>query len=389
MKINNFKRIAYISVIVIVLSITHLGMVYAESMSDLTNEKNDIDAKIAETNSEIAGVKHKMSDTLTQINRLNSQIGSYEDEISDLSSKLANLNVQIEEKQVKIEEQESKYNEQNELLDKRMVALYELGKTSYLDMLLSSEDLADFISQYYLMEQLAEYDTELLRVIEEIRQQIETEKEELEKNKQDAELSKEALELKTEALNRSVRDKGSLVENLTEEERTLEQQLEQFEKDKREIQARLAKIAAQSGGSSITATPSAAGYISPLAGKTKNNITTGYYGYSGHTGVDFACSSGTSIYAVKGGTVVISEALRYSSGSYRSYGEYIVIDHHDGTMTLYAHGLAGSRAVSEGQTVSQGQHIMQVGSTGNSTGPHLHFEVRVGGKPVNPTPYLP
>ena len=77
------------------------------------------------------------------------------------------------------------------------------------------------------------------------------------------------------------------------------------------------------------------------------------------------------------------------NGKYVSYGEYIIIDHQDGTMTLYAHGLSGSRLVKEGDYVSQGQQIMSVGSTGNSTGPHLHFEVFVGGKRTNPTSFLP
>ena len=123
----------------------------------------------------------------------------------------------------------------------------------------------------------------------------------------------------------------------------------------------------------------------------RNNINNkSYPSYRGHTGIDVNINViGKTIVAVKSGTVVTSKALRYSNGNYRSYGEYIVINHHDGTMTLYAHMLSGSRAVSVGQSVSQGQPIGQVGSTGNSTGPHLHFEVRIGGKDVNPTPYLP
>ena len=110
-------------------------------------------------------------------------------------------------------------------------------------------------------------------------------------------------------------------------------------------------------------TPSTCGYISPLLGKTANNITTGYKGYVGHTGVDFAVESGTEVLAVKSGTVVISDALKNSNGSYRSYGEYVVIDHHDGTMTLYAHGTADSRTVKEGDEVEAGQVIMLSGST--------------------------
>ena len=98
---------------------------------------------------------------------------------------------------------------------------------------------------------------------------------------------------------------------------------------------------------------------------------------------------GKNVVAVKDGTVVKSLALKRSDGSYRSYGEYIVINHHDGTMTLYAHMLEGSRKVSKGDNVVQGQVIGTVGNTGKSTGTHLHFEVLIKGSPVNPIPYLP
>ena len=123
-----------------------------------------------------------------------------------------------------------------------------------------------------------------------------------------------------------------------------------------------------------------------------------YPSYAGHTGVDVNIGvTGKTVVAAKAGTVVTSTALKNSNGDYRSYGEYVTINHGDGTVTLYAHMLAGSRKVTSGQKVSQGQAIGTVGSTGNSTGTHLHFEVQVltnsGGtykfKPVNPIPYLP
>ena len=98
--------------------------------------------------------------------------------------------------------------------------------------------------------------------------------------------------------------------------------------------------------------------------------------------------TGKNVVAVKDGTVVISSAQRNANGTYRSYGEYIVIDHHDGTMTLYGHMRPNSRTVSAGQNVVQGQVIGIVGTTGNSTGDHLHFEVRINGRCVNPLPYL-
>ena len=301
--------------------------------------------------------------------------------------KIDSLTSQITTKDANIKEQEEKYATQKDLLDKRLVALYESGSTSYLDMLLSSDGLADFISKYYTIEILAESDQELLTKIDNTKKQIENEKASLEAAKAEIQTSQAAIVEKKNTLAASKKQKSAIASTLSEEEKILEQQLEEFEEDKRRIQKELAALASKNNITPVA--PSAAGYISPLAGKTKSSITTGYGAYKGHTGVDFACASGTPIYAVKSGTVVTSTALRNSSGNYKSYGEYIVIDHHDGTMTLYAHMYPGSRLVSKDQNVSQGQQIGSVGTTGNSSGNHLHFEVRINGRCVNPTAYLP
>ena len=216
----------------------------------------------------------------------------------------------------------------------------------------------------------------------------------MENSKKELDSSKSEKQAKATQLQETKNQKDAYVAQLNEDEKNTQAQLEQFEQDKRNIQAQLAEIArkeaeqmASSGASNVSNNPSSSGYIRPVAGYS---ITTGWYGYAGHTGVDFSGAgiSGKPVLAVKDGTVVTSTALKNSNGSYRSYGEYIVINHHDGTMTLYAHGAPGSRRVSAGQSVKQGQQIMSVGTTGNSTGYHLHFEVRVNGRPVNPAPYL-
>lgn len=387
MNIIRNKRIICISILILTILSTTVGFTYAATSQELKSQQADIDKQIEALNSEIAGKKSEMSTALNQINKLNSEISTYENEISDLQSQIDTLNTQISEKEANIAEQQIKFDSQKEALEKRLVAMYESGTTSYLDVLLSSEGLADFVSKYYLISQLAEYDQELLNNIETTKNQIETEKQSLETAKNEIETSKAAVETKKTSLATSRNEKKSLVSNLSEQEAELQEQLEEFEADKKAIQAELAALAAKSNVTAVA--PSAAGYVSPIPGKTKSNITTGYYGYVGHTGVDFACSAGTTIVAVKSGTVVTSTAMKRANGTYKSYGEYVVIDHHDGTMTLYAHMLPGSRTVSKGQSVSQGQQIGQVGTTGNSTGNHLHFEVRINGRHVNPTPYLP
>lgn len=383
MNISKIRGIICISTLAIILAINCLGITYAVSTSDLKS----LDEQIRETSSELAGVKSQLSDNLTQINKLNSQISTAENEIVDLQSRIDTLTEEIAVKDTNIKEQEEKYAVQKDLLDKRLVALYESGSTSYLDMLLSADGLADFISKYYTIEILAESDQELLTKIDNTRKQIENEKASLEAAKNEVETSKTAVVGKKNSLASSRNQKNAIVNNLSAEEKELQERLEEFEEDKRRIQAELAALSSKNNITPVA--PSAAGYISPINGKTKANITTGYYGYAGHTGVDFALPAHTPIVAVKSGTVVTSTALKRANGQYKSYGEYIVIDHHDGTMTLYAHMYPNSRAVGPGAKVSQGQQIGQVGTTGNSTGNHLHFEVRIGGRPVNPTAYLP
>jgi len=382
-KMAKVLKTAYIILMILVILCNSTCAVYAAT---LNQQANEIDKKIDEINTEISGVKSEMSSAMNEVNELTSQISAYEDEIGDLEIKAKSLQKELNDLQKQVDEKQ-------ELLNQRLVIMYEEGSVSYLDMLLGSESLTDFISKYYIIAELAEADTELLKQIEESKNLLEESKSRVEKNKIEIENAKENKEAKMKALTTMKKDKDKKVANLTAEEKELQAELDQFEADRREIAAaiaaELAKEAANGGNTSAASNPSAAGYISPLAGKTKANITCGFYGYAGHNGVDWACSSGTAIRAVKDGTVFTSTALRYSNGKYRSYGEYIVINHHDGTMTLYAHGLSGSRQVQKGDKVKQGQTIMKVGSTGNSTGPHLHFEVRIGSKRVNPTPYLP
>ena len=134
---------------------------------------------------------------------------------------------------------------------------------------------------------------------------------------------------------------------------------------------------------------SSSGFIFPVAGLSVRNISNKRYpSYAGHTGIDVNIGvNGRSVVAVKAGKVIVSEA-KVRGGRYYSYGEYVVIQHNDGKQTLYAHMRQGSRRVSVGQVVQQGQVIGIVGATGRASGPHLHFEVRINGRPVNPFNYL-
>ena len=384
-----------LAVLIGTILLLQFNVVIAATKSELNQSSSETDKKIEEAKEELENINSEKSETLQQVEELITQISSYQSEIDELDSKLSDINSQIEDAQNKINEKQENYDKQQELLEKRLVATYEAGETSYLDVLLSSKSLTDLISNYYLISEITESDMELMDKIKKEQEEIESAKQSLETSKQELDSTRAEKKQKTTELQNAKSQKDSYVAQLNEEEKNTQAELEQFEQDKREIQAQLAAIAKQEAAnagnsniSNITNNPSSSGYIRPIVGYS---ITTGWMGYSGHTGVDFSGAgiSGKPVLAAKAGTVVTSTALKYANGNYRSYGEYIVINHHDGTMTLYAHGAPGSRLVSAGQTVSQGQQIMSVGTTGNSTGYHLHFEVRVNGVPVNPAPYLP
>lgn len=391
-----------IGILIITIIMVQSNVVVAVTNSDL----KETNKKIEETKKELNDIQNKKSDTLKQVEQITAQISEYQDQIEQLDSKIGNLNAQINDAQNKINEEQKKYEKQEELLEKRLVATYEAGETSYLDVLLSSKSITDFISNYYLVTELASYDTELLESIKKQKAEIEKAKQTLEQSKNELASSKASKESVATQLKSSKKEKDVYAAKLSESEKQTQADLEQFEADKRAMTAELARIAreeeerrkqeqANNGGSSSNlkppvTKPSASGYIFPVAGLSKANIANkSYPSYPGHTGIDVNIGvSGKTIVAVKAGTVQTSKAY-IRNGKYYSYGECIVINHHDGTMTLYAHGAPGSRRVTAGQEVSQGQAIMTVGTTGNSTGEHLHFEVRVNGYTVNPLPYLP
>ena len=382
-------------VILIILILCFLNCTYAASSTELKNKQKDIDNQIEEAKEDLEEVNLNKSQALQEINKMTQEISGYQDEIDSLQTTLDDLNTSIKESEVKIAEAEEEYNKTQRLLDERLVTMYEAGTISYLDVLLSSESLTNFISNYYLISEVATSDTELMEKIEAQRKEIEDAKKQLEDNKNQIEVVKKNKEAKNNELKAAKQKKDVEVAKLSEEEKAIQNDLEQFEKDKRAIKNELAEIArneaeSNKGNQTVPSNPSSSGYIFPVLGLSRANINNkNYPSYPGHTGVDVNINvKGKTIVAVKDGTVVKSHAYK-KGNTYYSYGECIIINHHDGTMTLYAHGAPGSRRVQEGQKVSQGQAIMTVGTTGNSSGYHLHFEVRVGGSPVNPMPYLP
>ena len=402
--------------------------VYADDVSDLQNEQASNEEKLKDTEEQKEQVTQEKSETLQQVEQLQSQISDYENQINELDTKISDLNNQITDAETQINQKQADYDKQQELLEKRLVVTYESGETSFLDVLLSSKSLTDLISNYYLISEIAEADMNLMENIENEKKEIENAKTTLEQSKQELDSSKAEKESMSVQLQNAKAEKDTYVAQLSDQEQELQSQIDELEEANKaidaeikqkqeEMQRRLEEYKKQSAGSSNNSSGnssgsgssggsssggnssgsgstggevSSSGFIWPVpSGYTR--ITTYMYYSSGqyHGAVDFGSAgiNGQPVYAVADGIVYTAKALT------TSYGNYVMILHDNGLYTLYAHGQQGSIRVSEGQRITQGQQIMNVGSTGNSTGPHLHFEVRTSpglyANRVNPVNYLP
>lgn len=398
--------------IVAVILLNSNVMVIASTQSeinDLKNQKNENDNEKEEIQKEKEKVSELKNETVKQVEELSDKIYSYQSQINELDEKINDLNSKISETQNKLDEAQKNYESQEKLLEARLVASYEAGDTSYLDFILSSESITDLISNYYLVTELATYDAELLEKIEKQKQDIENAKKTLEDSKKELDTSKISKQSVATQLQNSKNEKNKYIANLSDEEKKLQAQIDeiskandsinqtikkkkdeinrQIEEDKRQQQQNNNSGGGNNSGGSSSSGTSSSGFIKPV----NSYITTGLYYSSGqyHGAVDYGASgvNGMPVYAVADGIVVTTQALT------TSYGNYIIIAHYNGLYTLYAHGQAGSICVRDGQKVKKGQQIMKVGSTGNSSGPHLHFEVRTSpgyySNRVDPRNYLP
>ena len=378
-----------IGVLLIGIFLLQSNIVLAESTTSLKNQQSENNKKINEAQEELEEIKEEKSETMKQVEELSTQISQYQEQIDELDGKISDLNTKISEAETNLKKAQDDYTKQEELLEARLVATYEAGDTSYLDVLLSSESITDLISNYYLVTEVATNDAELLEGIEKQKQEIETAKQTLENSKNELATSKASKQSVATQLQNSKKEKDSYVAKLSEDEKQTQAELEQLQADNDKINKELKAAEEryrkqleelqkkQNSGNGGTTSSSGDSYNGGGSGFLQKpvkagSITTTMYYSSGryHGALDYGVPVGTTVYAAADGVVLTVASL---SGS---YGNYIVIQHTNGLRTWYAHG-NGVFYVSPGQTVSKGQAIMQSGNSGNSSGPHLHFEVRV------------
>ena len=374
------KKIISIILIVLLLGIYTVPSI-AASVSELEDKKDELESKQKEAENKKEEVTAEKNAILDQISELTAQISKYENEIEELNKKIDSLEESIKNKQEEIKKLEEETKERQELLISRLVAMYEMGQTTYLDVLLSSQDMTTFISNYYRIQEIAEADQAVIDSIIEKQKETETTKQELEKEKKEIDESKKEVETKNNALQVAKSTKQTKVNSLSAEEKELQETIDAFEAAIKDAQDEIeqARQEAESSGGGYEGGFDGGMFSWPLSsGSQWYNYITSVFGYrdsptagasSNHGAIDIAVSY-APVYAPADGKVIIA---RYLSG----YGNYVMIDHGDGYYTGFGH--LSSFNVSQGQTVSRGQQIAVSGNTGISTGPHLHYEVYIGG----------
>ena len=345
-------------------------------------KKNE--AAIKEYEKKIATLKKNLTSTTSLKYELDSQIRVMQENIADTESLIAKYEEMILNKNAEIEARESEYNEDYGSFLEMMRVYYEDNVTNYLDMILGADSLADFLTQFERMGSLLTLEQTLMKELNKETIDLQVMKAELVAQQNEAEALKAQQEEAQAELNTKLDDAINLINKYNKDEKIAQASLAEFQNLDKELDAELTKLLrelqAQNpnqyvGGDLLWPVDPELNYISSDYGPRV------LYGKPNtHRGIDIIRAGyniyGKNIYAANSGTVTLAV------WGHKSYGNYVLIDHGGGYATLYAH--CSSLLVSKGDKVTRGQVIAKIGSTGNSTGNHLHFEVRINGSTVDP-----
>lgn len=394
-----------------------------ETLEDLESKYEEIEKEIEKNEKELASVQkdirtneEKLEDLESQINNINEQINLLDErmdvlngDIDDLQESIdltngdiETINGQIAEIETQIAETDALMNDTREMLLARIRENYMSGEASTLELLFSSDDLSSFFARKELVTRVSEEDSKLIAELtdkvaqlDELQTQLEGQRTELEEKKTELDSQMETLSDRQTDLESSISTQQSkmseatqkqdevkyLLDDLDKDSEAYKKTIERQRKEREALEAEIDEYIRQHGSSEGDVPDEEYGndgdMMWPVKGETK--LTATYPSYSDgspHWGIDIVMANGNTrgqpFYAAQGGEVIIAK----NDGNWNSgFGNYCVVDHGDGTQTLYAH--SDGLVVSQGQIVQKGEKLGVIGATGNVTGPHLHFEVRV------------
>ena len=356
----------------------------------LKNDAADLTSQRKELESKLDALKDDKSQALAKKQLLDQKVTNTAAQIKNVEAQIADYAALITQTEAELLDAQQREEAQYELFCTRVRTMEERGKVSYWSVLFKAESFTDLLGRLDIVNEIMDADQAVIDQLQALQVEIEEKKASLEASKAESEAAKADLVAKKTELDAQRKEAIALVNEINDNENEYKETLDELDKEEERIQAMIVKKskelaaqqAAQNGGTSNAAL---GGYIWPVSSHYITSTfggraSPGGIGSTNHKGIDIGrVGYTTEIHAAKAGTVIVSQ---YSS----SYGNYVVVSHGSGNTTLYAH--MSSRKVSVGAYVNQGDVLGITGSTGHSTGPHLHFEISENGVRINPLNYL-
>ena len=371
------KCIAMILSMVLILAIAFpVGV--GGSIADLQQKQNAINNKIKEYKQQANALKNEKNSVQAEIDKLDNDMNVLSLEIESYELQKQELDMQIASREQDIVKLNEEIEVNNKALEERLRTMYKKGSSGYLEVILNSADLMDALTRVDMIQLIVQSDVDLLKSIAEQKQKVEDIRATLKEEKTEVVSIQNNVLAKKAQVQVASQTKESYMSTLEKDIKQIQYMEEKMEAQSAQIEKDI--LAAQrdveyAGGEMLW--PSPGNYrITSYYGK-RNDPITGVW--TSHGGMDIAAPYGSSVVSANGGVVIFA-------GWHYSYGNYVIVDHGGGISTLYGHN--SKLVVSAGQTVSRGQKIAQCGSTGYSTGNHVHFEVRINGVRTDPMKYL-
>lgn len=378
-------KVLAVAVVLIFLAVSIISIIpqFGAGAKTAQERIDEAQKKQEEIQKDIDAAKGEKQVSVAAKEAIDREISALQTDIDSLSSRIADSDRKIAEKETELQKAQEECDRQYASYCDRAELLLERGSVSYLEILIKADSFEDFLTRAALVQEIAEYDNNKLKTLQKYAEEVKLLKQELEDERATVVALKADADTKMASLEAKRAESQAIIDSISGNISELQKALDAQERAEAAARAEIARLTSNSASSSTPysggafAWPSTSSYITSSYG-TRTHPITGKV--KTHTGLDIGAAHGTDIYAAADGTVLISG---WNTGG---YGNYVVIDHGGGLTTLYAH--CSSLVVSAGQRVSKGQVIAKCGSTGMSTGPHLHFEVLKNGAHTNPMPYF-
>lgn len=366
---------------------------YQAEDEDLTNQLSNIQQQMTNEANKKSEAEKTIGTVYEQLHAIQRDLDTATAELKQVQADRIQLDKDITKTEAELKAAQARLQSREKVFYKRVRDIYINGRLSYLDVVIGSRDFSDFANRMEMLKRILQSDMDLINTIKTEREEIASKKAKLEADRAKVlELEKVAQE-KQNVINQKKAERQAVLERAMNDRDTAERAYNELMASSASITAMLqqraaeraaaAAAASQGGGGGATWVQGTGQLSAPVNAPITSNFGWRIHPIYGtrrlHAGTDFGVDEGTPVHAADGGVVV-------EAGWVSGYGYTVIIDHGNGMSTLYAHN--SDVAVSPGQTVSKGQVVSYSGNTGGSTGPHLHFEVRINGEPTDPMGYL-